>query len=79
MDEAQLTHKISHRLSSPLQNGSEANHDSGQEDLPHGEFIVIFMGYFQQLRPVGDKPMYTEGNAEAFWLFNNIQNVVILK
>ena len=52
---------------------------SGQEDLPYGVFIVILVGYFQQLPPVGDKPMYTEENAEDFLLLNNIQNVVILK
>ena len=36
---------------------------SGQEDLPYGGFIVILVGDFQQLPPVGDKPMYTEGNS----------------
>ena len=52
---------------------------SEREDLPYGRFIVILVGYFQQLSPVGDKPMYTEGNSEASLLFKNIQNVVILK
>ena len=37
------------------------------------------MGCFQRFPPVGDKPMYIEGNVEASLLFNNIQNVVILK
>ena len=45
---------------------------SGQEDLPYSGFIVILVGNFQQLPPVGDKPMYTEGNAEASLLFNSI-------
>ena len=36
---------------------------SGQEDLPYGEFIVIFVGDFQQLPPVGNKPIPTEINA----------------
>ena len=54
-------------------------HASGQEDLPYCRFIVILVGDFQQLPPVGDKLMYTEGNEEASLLFNNIQNVVILK
>ena len=52
---------------------------SGREDLPYGGFIVIIVGYFKQIPPVGDKWMYTEGNTEAFLLFNNIQNDVILK
>ena len=37
------------------------------------------MGDFQRLSHVGDKMMYTEGNAEASLLFNNIQSVVIFK
>ena len=37
--------------------------DSGREDLPCGGSIVILVGYFQQLPPVGDKSMYTEVNA----------------
>ena len=37
------------------------------------------MGDFQPLPPVGDKLMYTEGNAEESLSLNNIQNVVILK
>ena len=79
MDEAQLSHKMPRRLSIPLQNASEANQASGREDLPYGGFIVILVGDFQQLPPVGDKPMYTEGNTEASLLFNNIQSDVILK
>ena len=53
--------------------------DYGREDLPYGGFIIIILGDFQQLPPVGDKKMYSEVNAEASLLFNNIQNVVILK
>ena len=52
---------------------------SGREDLPYGGFFVILLWDSQQLPPVGDKMMYTEGNEEASLLFNNIQNVVILK
>ena len=52
---------------------------SRRDELPYGGFIVIILGDFQQLPPVGDKPMYNEGNAEASLLFKNIQNIVILK
>ena len=52
---------------------------SGREDLLYSGFIVIIVGYFQQIPPVGDKPMYTEGNAEASLLLNKIQHIVILK
>ena len=52
---------------------------SGREDLPHGVFIVIFVGDSQQLPPVVYKSMYTEGNEEASLLFNNTQNVLISK
>ena len=52
---------------------------SGREDLPYGGFIVILVGYFQQLPLVGDKTIYTEGNVKYYLLFNNIQNNVILK
>ena len=52
---------------------------SGREDPPYGGFIVIIVGYFQQIPPVGDKLMYNEVNSEASLLFNNIQHVVILK
>ena len=79
MDEAQLSHKMPHIPSIPLQNASESNQDYGREDLPYVGFIVIIVGYFQQLLPICDKTMYTEGNEEASLLFTNIQNVVILK
>ena len=52
---------------------------SGIEDLPYGGFIVILVEDFQQIPPVGDKLIYTEGNSEASLLFNNVQNFVILK
>ena len=52
---------------------------SVKEDLPYGGFIVIIVVDFQQLPPVGDKTMHNEVNAEASFLFKNIQNVVILK
>ena len=51
----------------------------GQEDLPYGGFIVIIVGGFQLLPPVGDKPMYTEGNAEAYILLKNVPKTFILK
>ena len=63
MDEAKLSHKMTQRPSIPLQNALEANQDSEREDLPYGGFIIILMGYFQQLPPVGNKRMYTKGNA----------------
>ena len=36
---------------------------SGREYFTYGGIIIIIVGNFQQLLPVGDKTMNTEGNA----------------
>ena len=53
--------------------------DSRRQELLYSGFIVIIVRCFQQLPPVGDKTMYTEGNTESSLLFNHIQNIVIFK
>ena len=47
---------------------------SGKYDIPFGGFLIILVGDFQQLPPVGDKAIYEDDCL----LFQSIENVVQL-
>ena len=48
---------------------------SGKQDEIFGGFIIIFVGDFQQLPPVGDIPLYEEGGYGNI-LFETIEYLV---
>ena len=49
--------------------------ESGKESEPFGGFSIIFVGYFQQLPPVGDRLLYEE-DGDYYVLFYCTENVV---
>ena len=49
--------------------------DFGKESEPFGGFSIFFVGYFQQLPPVGDRLLYEE-DGDYYVLFYCTENVV---